>query len=696
MIDPAVTHRASATATNGSGGATSLTLTRPTATSVRDLLVAQVAARGGSAMTIDTPDGWTRALDTAFDTTLRQATFYRVVAAGDPTTVTFAFGGTVPTQQAVGGITAYYGLKGSTLVDRHADTASTGSSATALAASITTTLPGSLVVTAFAAATGTGFGTPSGTTERYDAQSSGAASTRASVASDSFVQAAAGPTGAKSSTLTSSRWLAHLLSFAVDDVAPTVTIADPGANLRATITLEATAADVDSGVARVQFQRAVAGSGAWVNVGSAVTAAPYRVSFNTNNVSDGLYDFRAVATDNAANAASASLSSERIDNGVPTVATAFPAASGSYNEAGWSSGCAPSGLCGSAADAGSGVQTVQVSLRRSTGGLYWDGTAFAAAAETFRTASLVDGNWTFAFPGGSFPANGSYVLRPRVTDAAGNITTGATRTFTYDTAAPNTSISASQPATTNNPAPTFAFSSSESGSSFACRLDGGAFQPCLSPTTYAPLADGVHTFEVRATDRAGNTDATPAVATWRIDTSAPTASITTPVNGATVALTVAAAASAADDIGVAGVQFQLDGVALGAEDKSAPYTVSWNTRLVAGGPHTIAAVARDAAGNRTTASANVIVDNNGVAGPNLVAAYAFDENQGTAAADAIWEGEGRDAGRRSVGRGTLRVRRLPRRHRRPRRSARPREPSIAPPSPTRHGCSSEARARTSR
>ena len=249
------------------------------------------------------------------------------------------------------------------------------------------------------------------------------------------------------------------------------------------------------------------------------------------------------------------------------------------------------------------------------------------------------GNWTFGFPTGSFPANGSYVLRPRVTDAAGNVTTGATRTFTYDTAAPNTSISASQPATTNNPAPTFAFSSTESGSSFACRLDGGAFQPCLSPTTYAPLADGVHTFEVRATDvRATPTQRLP----WRPggSTRAPRRRASrTPVNGATVALTVAAAASAADDIGVAGVQFQLDGVPLGAEDKTAPYTVSWNTRLVAGGPHTIAAVARDAAGNRTTASANVIVDNNGVAGPNLVAAYAFDENQGTAAADASGHGK---------------------------------------------------------
>ena len=33
----------------------------------------------------------------------------------------------------------------------------------------------------------------------------------------------------------------------------------------------------------------------------------------------------------------------------------------------------------------------------------------------------------------------------------------------------------------------------------------------------------------------------------------------------------------ADNVGVVGVQFLLDGVNLGAEDVAAPYSVSWNT-----------------------------------------------------------------------------------------------------------------------
>src|SRR5918999_5014814 len=63
----------------------------------------------------------------------------------------------------------------------------------------------------------------------------------------------------------------------------------------------------------------------------------------------------------------------------------------------------------------------------------------------------------------------------------------------------------------------FRFSSSEQGSSFDCALDGAGFAPCTTPTRYTGLARGEHEFRVRAIDRAGNVDPTPATYKWTIE-----------------------------------------------------------------------------------------------------------------------------------------------------------------------------------
>ena len=94
------------------------------------------------------------------------------------------------------------------------------------------------------------------------------------------------------------------------------------------------------------------------------------------------------------------------------------------------------------------------------------------------------------------------------------------------------------------------------------------------------------------------------------DTTAPTVNITGPAGGATVSGTVPVGANASDNKGVVGVQFLVNGAALGTEDKTAAYSVSWNTTTVGNGVYTLTAVARDAAGNKTTsAPVTVTVDN---------------------------------------------------------------------------------------
>jgi Bacterial Ig domain/Divergent InlB B-repeat domain/Fibronectin type III domain len=87
------------------------------------------------------------------------------------------------------------------------------------------------------------------------------------------------------------------------------------------------------------------------------------------------------------------------------------------------------------------------------------------------------------------------------------------------------------------------------------------------------------------------------------DTTAPTVSITAPTASATVTGTVTVTATAIDNVGVAGVQFLLDGVRLGAEMATPPYGVAWNTTTSTNGAHVLTAVARDAAGNRATSTA---------------------------------------------------------------------------------------------
>ena len=64
------------------------------------------------------------------------------------------------------------------------------------------------------------------------------------------------------------------------------------------------------------------------------------------------------------------------------------------------------------------------------------------------------------------------------------------------------------------------------GSTFECQINSGSYSLCTSPKVYNGLASNqTHTFMVRAIDAAGNTDTSPAVYSWAIDTTAPNAPI---------------------------------------------------------------------------------------------------------------------------------------------------------------------------
>jgi hypothetical protein len=102
------------------------------------------------------------------------------------------------------------------------------------------------------------------------------------------------------------------------------------------------------------------------------------------------------------------------------------------------------------------------------------------------------------------------------------------------------------------------------------------------------------------------------------DNTAPTVSITSPASGATVSNTITVSANASDNVGVMSVQFTWDGANLGSALTSAPYSISVNTITGTNGPHTLTAVARDAAGNQTTSTVVIVQVKNLVnTAPNL-------------------------------------------------------------------------------
>lgn len=116
-----------------------------------------------------------------------------------------------------------------------------------------------------------------------------------------------------------------------------------------------------------------------------------------------------------------------------------------------------------------------------------------------------------------------------------------------------------------------------------------------------------------------------------VDAVPPAVAVMNPAPGAFVSSTVMVSANATGRAGVAALQFMLDGTELGAPLTASPFLLAWNTALNPDGPHTLSAVARDAAGNAATAVVSVTVDNAPpVIGAPTIAAAAPNR------ADVLW------------------------------------------------------------
>jgi len=157
---------------------------------------------------------------------------------------------------------------------------------------------------------------------------------------------------------------------------------------------------------------------------------------------------------------------------------------------------------------------------------------------------------TFTAPGIQItvPQNTTSALSATATDRAGNVSDCSTATtYTEDSTPPTTTILTGPSGATDDPTPTFAFTSNDPTASAQCSLDNAPYTPCASPLTTPALPEGAHTFTVGATDNAGNTDPTPATRAFTVDTSAPIAVITATPNPALTGEPVHFDASASSD-----------------------------------------------------------------------------------------------------------------------------------------------------
>ncbi len=158
---------------------------------------------------------------------------------------------------------------------------------------------------------------------------------------------------------------------------------------------------------------------------------------------------------------------------------------------------------------------------------------------------------TSPYQPGSIPADGQHVFQVRAVDHAGNVDpTPSMHSWEVDTTAPDTAISPTSPAPprdpTNATTSPFGFTSTAPDVAyFECRLNTvapstpttGNWVQCPAAHVVSGLTDDTrYQLQVRAVDRVGNTDATPASHAWLVDTTPPNTAFTDEVPDALTSL----------------------------------------------------------------------------------------------------------------------------------------------------------------
>lgn len=365
--------------------------------------------------------------------------------------------------------------------------------------------------------------------------------------------------------------VAQSYTWIVDVTVPTLAISNsPSAMTNSTdasFTLLGT--DTGSGIASYQCSMD----------GAAFAACTSPKSFT--GLASGAHSFQAKAFDTAGNTSTTQTVSWTIDSVAPVLTlSSKPAATTTSGSASFTFSATDTG--------GSGVASYQCSI---------DSAAFAACTSPKAYSGLTSGSHNF---------------QVKAIDVATNVSAVQSYTWMIDNVAPVLTLSGKPNTLVNSSTASFTFSATDVDGSgvtgYQCSIDSGAFAACTSPKSYSSLSATSHTFQVKATDAAGNTSAAQSH-TWSIDVTVPTLSLTSTPASSTTSTSASFVFSGSDANGIANFQCAIDANSFAACTSPQSYS-----GLLAGA-HSFKVKAVDNAGNESAESSfNWSITGSGPAG----------------------------------------------------------------------------------
>lgn len=395
------------------------------------------------------------------------------------------------------------------------------------------------------------------------------------------------------------------VSAAADWTPPSVSVVAPASAVKETVSIAVNASDGETGVRDVVVEYLAPGATSWTAV-CTDTTAPYACAWDTKVLGDGSYSLRARATDRAGYETTSEVVRTSVANKLYIeLASPGDAVRGSVP------------LSVSVQNVGTLSHTVRVEYA-VTGTTSWKTICTNLSSPyacTWNTSGV---------------AAGDYDLRAV-------LVTGTTSTYSAlveEVAVDNTApvVSMSDPGSPLSGSRTFTATATDahsgveqvvvqyapSSSSTYRELCTITAEPWSCRVATATLADGSYSFRAVATDAAGNTATSVAVANRVVDNSVASVSVDvpTPLTGTVV---IGATASASAGVASVRIQYASSGSSTWRDlctDTTAPYSCSWNTTTVADGLYDVRAILTDAAGRTTTSAveSGELVDNSPLRG----------------------------------------------------------------------------------